>query len=460
MSPAKAESVTQMLATEIAETTLEGIPQSALAAAKRLVIDHVGITYMGAALTGKGILEYAQDVGGRPEAVLIGGGIKVPAEVAAGVNGHLCRTTDFEETGPGTHVGPLCVHTALAVGQRAHSSGRDVLAAATLGYLLMARFHFSRTGRGWPKTGAAQHRTVAAAIASRLLGHDSATAARSMSLAWEMGSTLFRTTESSKSTSYTRKRITPFASLTPLFHARTGIQAALMAGFGYESVPNEIDQHRADYDVSVLTRRPTPYHWVDREMELKPWICSRHSQAGMQAVYDLTREHKIDPRKITKIRLHLSNMYTRPWQWEPSPDTYWEAIYSSQWAAAMIVQGIPAGPKWVSAEQLADPFSRRLARAVEVIEDPEASRAYWELRWMEIRGSAEVEADGRVYSSKTLTMRDAYGSPGMDMPEEMVESKFMESTSLSLGVDRARRLLDALRRIEEANDINDLAALL
>ena len=45
------------------------------------------------------------------------------------------------------------------------------------------------------------------------------------------------------------------------------------------------------------------------------------------------------------------------------------------------------------------------------------------------------------------------------MPEAMVEEKFMEATSLSLSPIRARGLLATLRRIEELNDINDLAAL-
>ena len=168
------QSVTTKLAAEVAETPFDAIPGSALEAIKRLVIDHVGITYMGAVFTGEALIAYAQELGGRPESVLIGAGIKVPAELAAGINAQLCRNTDFEETGPGTHVGPLIAHTALAVGQRVGASGRDVLAAAALGYALCARFHFARS-EDWPRTSVVHHRTAAAAIASRLLGHGSRT---------------------------------------------------------------------------------------------------------------------------------------------------------------------------------------------------------------------------------------------------------------------------------------------
>ena len=64
MSGPKDESITQSLAREVAGTAFNDIPESAIAAVKRLVVDHLGITYMGAALTGKGILDYARDVGG------------------------------------------------------------------------------------------------------------------------------------------------------------------------------------------------------------------------------------------------------------------------------------------------------------------------------------------------------------------------------------------------------------
>ena len=456
LTPKQDQSITRKLAAEIAGAQFDDIPRSALAAIKRLIVDHVGITYMGAAFTGTALLAYAKELGGRPEAVLIGAGISVPAELAAGVNSQLCRNTDYEETGPGTHVGPLIAHTALAVGQRVHASGRDVLAAATLGYVLCARFHFGRTA-DWPRTSIVHHRTVAAAIASRLLGHDAATAARAISLAWEFPPRGHQvgTLDSAAD------RISPLALASgvgaPLLGARLGIQAAVMAHHGFESIADEIDLNVAGYDLKVLAEGPPPYHLVDGEMELKPWVCSRHCQCGMQAIANLVREHGIDARDVTGIRLHLSNMYQKPWLFEPAPKTYWEAIYSTHWAAAMILQGIPAGPKWVTEERLADPFSRQLAAMVVIDEDPEASRAYWEVDWLSIRGTAEIDVGGRTLR-EMLTMRETYGSPGMDMPEDMVEEKFLEATSLSLSPDRSKQLLEALRGIEEVDDINEIAA--
>ncbi|MBM3502859.1 MAG: MmgE/PrpD family protein [Alphaproteobacteria bacterium] len=109
-------SISEALAAEISLTPSVSIPADARSVSKRMLIDHVGITYMGAAMTEQALLAYARELGGR--ATLIGFPLRVPAELAAVVNGQNCRANDFNETGPGTDVGPRCVHTALAVGQR------------------------------------------------------------------------------------------------------------------------------------------------------------------------------------------------------------------------------------------------------------------------------------------------------------------------------------------------------
>jgi 2-methylcitrate dehydratase PrpD len=451
--------VTSRLAAEFAGTPGDAIPVAAIAAVKRLLIDHVGITYLGAAFTGREILAYARELGGRPEAVLIGDGTKVPAELAAGVNSQTCRNTDFEETGPGTHIGPLVVHTALAVGQRVGASGRDVLAAATMGYMLGARFHFARV-KDWPRTSIVHHRTVAAAIAARLMGYDAARMVRTLSLAWELPPR----THQPSGAAFIAKRIAPLALSSgignPLVGARMGVQAAVMIGHGFASVTDEIDHHLDAYDRRLLVEPPAPFERVDGDMELKPWVASRHCQCGLQALDNLVRRHGIAAGQVTRIRLHLSNMYTsqQGWLYEPSPDTYWQAIYSTQWATAMVLQRIPAGPRWVTAERLADPLSRRLAAMVEIVEDPASSKAYWGVNWLDIAGTADVEAGGKTYRER-CTMRDTWGSPGMDMPEPMVEEKFVECASPRMDRPAALRLLAALRAIETCPDINRIAAL-
>lgn len=450
-------SLTGALAREMAETPADAVPAEAMDAARRLIVDHVGITYMGAALTGPALFDYARDLGGRADAVLIGAGIRVPAELAAGVNGQHCRATNFEESGPGRHIGPLCVHTALAAGQRAHRSGRDVVAAAALGYVLCARFHFAqRVDSGLP-----HHRVVAAGIAARLFGYDSEKTARAISLAWELPHRArpVRTGEQPASF-FRRKRIsplgTPGALASPLFHARAGIQAAVMVQHGFASVADEIDEYAWDYDTAALTRQPVPFDLV-RHMELKPWPCVRPGQCAIQALDSLVRDHGLAPDTVTAVTLRVPGVATVPHQCEPEPETYWEAVYSLQWAAAMVLQSVPPGPQWFTPERRADPLSRRLAAGVALVEDPESTAAYAAFRRQAVMGTAEVHAAGRIFAARR-SLGDTFGGAASPMTDTMVEDKFMAATSLSLPAARGRDLLARLRGIDDVRDICDLAA--
>ncbi|MBM3502578.1 MAG: MmgE/PrpD family protein [Alphaproteobacteria bacterium] len=443
------KSITRTLAAEVLATTYGGAPSEAQRAIKSLVIDHIGIAYMGHAFVGKELARYARDVGGRADAVLIGEGVRVPAEFAAAVNAQNARNTDYEDTGPGLHPGPLVVHTALAMGQRCGASGAKVLSAAMAGYLLSGRFHFSRR----KDIDLPQMSTCAAAISGYLLGFDEDQMSSALSLAWEFPH---------RPNLYNRPKIRKRASAVGygnLFFCRNGIQAALMTAAGLRSVPDEIDQHAADYDSARLTDPTRPYHYLSQTMQLKPWVTSRFAQSVIQTLGELVREHRIDPASVTRLRVYLPSIYLIPLQFEPSPDTYFEAIYSVHWAVAMAVLGVPTGTSWVTKERLADPVSRRMAAMVEVIEDPESTKAFNELRWLDISGAAEIEAGGNVYRGERR-LRDTYGSPAAPMTQAMVENKFMDATSRSMPAAKARTLFAALQTIERVADVNDIAKLM
>ena len=443
-------SITATLGAAVADTPLDAIPAAALDAAKRLLIDHIGTTHMGAALTGAPLIAYARDLGGRPDAILFGTDIRIPAEMAAGINGQFCRATNYEDSGPGRHVGPLCVHTALAVAQRVGASGQQLVAAIALGYALSARFHFAeRNATGFP-----HHRVSAAAIAARLLSFDADHTAQALSLAWEMP---HRAASGETATRFIPGRISPLGTpgqlATPLYHARFGVQAALMVLHGFESVRDEIDAHRDDYDCAKLL---SGLNFDDvAQMELKPWPCVRPGQCAIQALAELVEEHQIDPEMIQNVRLSVPRLAMIPHQNEPSPTTFWEAVYSLQWAATMVIRRVPPGPKWFAADQIDAARNQALVAKIELAEDPDSSRAYATLRRHEIIGTAVVKTASATVSRR-CSLGETNGGPGAPMSAEMIESKFLEATSLSVTADHAHHLLERLRRVDDVTDVNQL----
>lgn len=441
-------SITGQIAEEVFAATYDSVPEAARLQIRRLIADQVGVAFLGARLTGAAYEGYARALGGAGDAVLMGTGLRVPAELAAGINSQVCRNTDYEETGPGLHAGPVIAMTALAVGERVGASGRDVIAAAALGYELNARFFYAR------RDGDIRHLGVtAAAIAARLLGLDAAATNQALGLAWELPS---------KSVIYqvpkTPKRVSRLG-MANVVSARQGVQAALLVQQGFDGLSDELDSLGDQYDLAALTRSPTPYEHTATQLMLKPWPASRLCHGAIQLVQKIMAEHAIKPAQVERLVLGLADIYLMPHQDDPAPDDYWQAIYSVQWNLAMAMLGVPPGPEWSNAARLRDPAARALAARVELREDPEATQAMRSLRWLNLPNTVELHAGGRVFRDRIL-FHDVLGSPGAPMSPAMFDGKFQGLVAPALGTAGAAQLLAALHAIDDAPDIRDVTALM
>ena len=442
-------SVTRTLAQEILETRQESIPAEAMDLVKAMFVDHIGIAFMGYQFTGDGLIGYARELGGAAEALFVGTDLYGPAEIAAGVNGQLAQNAGMENTGPGLHAGPLAVHTALAVGQRTGASGADVLAAIALGYDLNARFHLARTA----DEDLRHLNMVGAAVAAKLLGLDIGTTADALSMAWEFPM---------RQRLYLKPKVPKRVSAFPmghLFTARSGVQAALMARHGYPNLVDEIDQLGDEYDLDALTRRSPGYESVTRGLFLKPYVASHLCHMVLQTVSEIVEANEVDPGEITAIEVGLPHIYTIPHQSDPSPDTFWESIYSAQWAVAMVAHRVPPGPDWCTPERLADPSLRALAERVRIVEHPPATAALLRKDFLAVDGWVRLETGGRVLTG-AKTMAETYGSPTTPMTPAMLREKFLRVTEPTLGPRRAEAAWERLNEIDEVDDVRELTAVL
>lgn len=437
-------SVTRALAEEIAATRWDDVPAAAQVRIERLAIDHVGVAVMGNRLTGAAMVAHAKAENGSADAVLFGDGARVSAEAAAAVNAQACRNTDFEETGPGLHAGPVVAHTALAVGQRVGASGAAVLAAMAIGYEINARFFYAR------RDGDIRHFNVcAAAIAAKLLGQDAAAIERSLGLAWEFPSnTLFVAAK-------TPKRVSRMG-LGNYWSCRNGIQAALLVSHGFDQLPGELDQLGALYDLDRLTKSRAPFAHTADELMLKPWPASRLCHGAIQLVRNLMARERLEPDDIAGVACGLADIYLVPHQTDPAPDDHWQAIFSVEWSLAMAILDLPPGPAWSAPETLADPRARALARRITAHELPEASAAFRSRDWRDLPNTVRLTTtDGRTFEDR-IVYRDVLGSPGNPMPQAMFDAKFLRLAGMALDRDAARAALAALKGIATCPDINDL----
>lgn len=440
--------VTAALVREVVETSFREIPPAAADRIKRLIVDSVGNCFMGYEVTGHRLCGYAAELGGPGEAVLVGDGRMVPAEMAAAVNAQVARDTDFEETGPGLHAGPAMVHTALAVGQRMGASGAEVVAAAALGYEINARFHHARRDGEIIR----HHVPCVTIVAAKLLGLDEEALNRAIGLSWELP-----TSDILRSWPPPAKRVSRLG-IGNLWVCRLGVQAALLARRGYGGLPDELDFQAADYDLERLAS-PSGFVHTANELELKPYPASRGCNGALELVGRIVRREAISVHEIERITARLPSIYLDAHQFEPDPQDYWEAIYSTQWGITMQAMRVPPGRRWFTPERLGDDRSRRLCAKVEIVEDPEATRARNEKRRGEMANTVEIEARGQVFTESIL-MRDVPGSAGVPMTEDVFRSKFLSLAEPGLGPGRAAALYDALSEVDALADITALVPMM
>src|SRR5207344_1327891 len=165
-------------------------------AGKARVLDTLGCAY-GALNSdvGRAVRRMALDCGGIAQSTLIGTGEKTSAPLATLVNGSLIRYLDSNDyyfaRDPAHPSGNIAV--ALAVGERAHRSGCDLIAALVAAYELHLRLcdfagEPSLWKRGWHHGTNAQFSS--AALAARLAGDDPLRTAHAMAIAASHQNTL------------------------------------------------------------------------------------------------------------------------------------------------------------------------------------------------------------------------------------------------------------------------------
>src|SRR5436190_5109303 len=128
--------VTKRLCDRIVAITAEGIGESAIARARQLVLDGIGVAVAGARIeTAPRILaDYLRKQGSNKESSALGFGFRLAPVPAALLNATSMHVLDFEPMWtPATHALSPALAPVLALAESIGAGGRDVLAALIKG---------------------------------------------------------------------------------------------------------------------------------------------------------------------------------------------------------------------------------------------------------------------------------------------------------------------------------------
>ena len=204
-----------------------------------------------------------------------------------------------------THVTPEVIPPALAIAERDGSSGRDLMVAIAAGCEVTTRSGLASIipafrAKGWHGPGVLGPFGAAAAV-GRLRRFDTETMAKAFGLAGSQAAGTFAA----------------WGTPTVKFHqcrgALSGLMAALLAEQKFLATREFLTAKDGGlFNIYANGGRPEAVtadlgkRWELEQIALRLWPSASSIQGMNTAMFDLIEQHKIDPAKVKKVRVALS----------------------------------------------------------------------------------------------------------------------------------------------------------
>jgi 2-methylcitrate dehydratase PrpD len=438
----------------------EGIPDEVVEAAKLHLLDTLGCGLaahaLGIALEGRTTMA---ELGGEPQASVIGLDGFLPAANAAFANAMLCHGLDFDDTHSDSvsHVSVVVCSAAIAAGEARGATGRELLAAIVGGNEVVTRIGMAASGafhrRGF-------HPTAICGIfggttaAARLLGLDAAATTSALGIAGSFAGGLFAYLDVGTATK----------PMHPAWAAHGALIASRLSSLGAEGPPTVIEGRFGLYHAFVGAQRDEididgqladlGERWETPRIAYKPYPACHFIHGSLGATAGLCEG--VDPEDVEDVVVTVPEagvaLVLEPAESKVAPRSAYEAKFSLQYStAAMLVHG-QVGVRSYMGEAIADPRVLELARKVryetkDYATYPAAFPGGVRIR---LRDGTALEAD----------LPYQRGGPENPMTPDEVRAKFRENAGLALGGAALEALEEGVLGLEEQDDLRSLFSLL
>jgi len=435
--------------------TLDDIPEEVVEHAKLHLLDAIGCGYAASALgvAAEGRTAMAE-LGGEPQASVIGLDGALPAPNAAFANAMLCHGLDFDDTHSDSvsHVSVVVGPAALATAEAQGSAGADLVAAIVAGNEVVARVGMAASGlfhkRGFHPTAICGIFGGTAA-AARLLEADAPATASALGIAGSFAGGLFAYLDDATATK-------PFH---PAWAAHGSILAARLASLGGEGPPGVIEGRFGLYHAFLgATQGEIPIdeqladlgsRWETPRIAYKPYPACHFIHGSLGATEGLG---PLDPNEIEDVVVTIPeagvSLVLEPADRKIAPRTVYEAKFSLQYSTAVMLVRGSAGLGAYSDEAIADPPVLDLARRVRY-----ETKEYATYPAAFPGGVLIRLRDGRVLEAELPHQR---GGPENPLSADEVRAKFRENSLLACGEEYVEALEQSILRLEELDDVRGL----
>jgi 2-methylcitrate dehydratase PrpD len=459
------EGLTHYVADFVAGAQLTDLPQVVVDNGKKSILDGLGLALSGSvAKSGELVRRHLDSLNlGAGPATVIGSKLKVAPRFAAFANGVGIHADDYDDTqlavakdrvyGLLTHPTAPALPAALALGEAKGASGAEVMLAYHIGVEVECKIAEAINPRHY-QTGFHATATcgtyAAASAAGRLMGLDSETLTRALSLAGSQSAGLREN----------------FGTMTKPFHAgrssESGVAAAQFAESGWTATDKILEAPRGffsaaggGYDVNAIAGKlGAPWTFELPGVSIKPHPSGSLTHPGMTEMLRLIREHGIKAEDVQHVRVGTnSNMPNALIHHRPTNEL--QGKFSMEFCMAILLIEGRAGLNEFVDEVINRLDVKAMIEKVDFVIDERAEAAGYHKMTTYI----DIDLKG---GKKISGMADfGKGSPAHPMSFEEVADKFRECAEFAAwDKSRAEEVVSLVSELETLTSIDRLMGAL
>jgi 2-methylcitrate dehydratase PrpD len=446
----------ETIAGKIAAIRYEDLPAEAVTAARRAVLDTVGVTLAGAREPCTRIAERvlaAESHGG--ECLVFGTDRRAPPLVAALVNGTASHALDFDDVSNslGGHPSAPILPALFALAETADCDGRAFIAAFVAGFETETRIaravHFHHYEKGWHPT-ATLGVFGATAACCHLMRLKPAQTAQALAIAASLASGIKAN----------------FGTMTKPLHvghtARNGLFAAMLAREGFTANEAALEHKQGflmvfngegNFDADkMLAGWGEPYDIVKPGIGVKQHPCCGSTHPAIDAMLALRAKHNIQMSRVARI-----DSWTHPRRLahtdRPDPQTGLDAKFSVQYCVARALIAGQIVLEDFENENWEDETTRAVMRRIHAEPHPAMAADGDEYLGAEVKVTFD---DGRAISEK---IGAALGrGPDNPLSDEALTAKFANCAARALPREAIEPLTRILISLDEAKSLKAVTA--
>lgn len=446
--------VTETIARFVVETRQDDIPQKTVNYAQELALSNLGSMVWGATLpAGRTVTRFIKEMGGTPEAGVIGSGFKTPMVNAALANGNFAHAAEWEGDSRPEMVGVMTVFPVVfPLAEKLGASGKEFLEAAIIAHEVQSRIGLAclpSTGRGFfavPVFG----NFGAAVAAARLLKLDVAQVTVALGIA------------ASQAAGTLRQHSTMTHFVETGFSCRNGVTAALLAREGFTADTNILEDTNLGLGFGSAVAGPADYH-PDKVtaglgeqfrfdlVDSKNFPCHSLQQRPLEAALYLVNENNISYDDVDSVEVEVSPGTAHEIDSLEPPDGEHTRVSLQHGIAGVLLEKRVGRDTFTEAKRL-DARFKEARRKVKLVSRPE-----WPDNWPDGFDIVNIRLkSGQVHSVKWENWKGGHRTP---FTIDELTAKYRDATGETLSTAQVDRSIELALNLDDLNDVSELMGI-